>query len=234
VTQSPETNERSRAEIQAAIGEIFGDHADLAQRYADLLTTDGITRGVLGPRETNRIWERHLLNSAVLASLIPDGARVIDLGSGAGLPGIPLAIARPDLQIVLLEPMQRRVQFLHDCLRALGLERVQVHHRRAEDGITPQADYVVVRAVGALERLIRLSFGMLVENGVLLALKGTSATGEVEQVRRTMTIEAELLSLDLPGQSATVVRVVRPSRLAGEKSATGRVNRPAQRNRRSR
>jgi 16S rRNA (guanine527-N7)-methyltransferase len=229
VTESGDTKELDRAEIQSAIGRLFGEHAELAQRYAELLVTDGIDRGVLGPRETNRIWERHLLNSAVLASLIPHGARVVDLGSGAGLPGIALGIARPDLQIVLLEPMQRRVQFLRDCLAALELNRIQVHHGRAEDGITAPAQYVVVRAVGSLERLIRLSSGIMADNGVLLALKGTSAAIEVDQVRQTMTVDVELLSLDLPGQAATVVRVTGPTRAPAPRAQASRSRRPARR-----
>jgi 16S rRNA (guanine527-N7)-methyltransferase len=231
VSSSPETKERDRAEIASAIGRLFGDHTEQAQRYADVLITDGITRGVLGPRETNRIWERHLLNSAVLTSVIPAGARVVDLGSGAGLPGIPLAIARPDLQVVLLEPMQRRVAFLRDCLATLELDRVQVHHGRAEDGIAPAAQYVVARAVGSLERLIRLSCGMLEKNGVLLALKGTSAQIEIDQVRRTMAVDAELLSLELPGQAATVVRVIRPNQLPRQRAQATPVRRPARRSR---
>jgi 16S rRNA (guanine527-N7)-methyltransferase len=212
VTASPPLHERGRADIESAIGRIFGERDALATQYATLLVTDGIARGVIGPREADRVWERHILNSAVLGTLIAPDTRVIDLGSGAGLPGIPLAIARPDLQVVLLEPMQRRVRFLQDCLEVLDLCNVEVHHGRAEDGIQPAAGAVVVRAVASLDRLIRLSFDMLIENGVLLALKGTSAMGELEQVRQTMTLEAELLTLEAPGQPATVVRVVRPAR----------------------
>jgi 16S rRNA (guanine527-N7)-methyltransferase len=180
----------------------------IAERYADLLVTEGITRGVLGPREAPRVWERHLLNSVALAGLIRQGARVVDLGSGAGLPGIPLAIARPDLQVVLLEPLLRRVSFLRECLQHLGLSTVEVQHGRAEDGLAPLADYVVVRAVAPLDRLVTLCRKILIDNGVLLALKGTSASGEVDQVRRTMRIDSEVLTVTAPGGAATVVRAV--------------------------
>jgi 16S rRNA (guanine527-N7)-methyltransferase len=204
------SSERDRADISTAIGELFGARAGLAAAYADLLCTDGIERGLLGPREAERIWERHLLNSAILASVIPPGVRVIDLGSGAGLPGIPLAIARPDLEVVLLEPMLRRVVFLQDCLAALGLPGVAIHHGRAEAGVSPRADVVVTRAVASLEKLMRLSAGLLVDNGSLLALKGQGAAGELEQVRQTIAVDAELLTLAAPGRAATVIHVVAP------------------------
>jgi 16S rRNA (guanine527-N7)-methyltransferase len=143
----------------------------------------------------------------------------VDLGSGAGLPGIPLAIARPDLTVVLLEPMQRRVRFLEECLRRLDLPRVQILAGRAEDGLPTRADVVVVRAVAPLERLIPLAFGLLVDHGVLLALKGTSAARELDAVRGIPTMTAELITLPAPGGSATVVRVVRPPDRTSSKRA---------------
>jgi 16S rRNA (guanine527-N7)-methyltransferase len=203
------TSERSRTEITAAIDSAFGDRAALADRYADLLSTAGITRGLLGPREAARIWERHLLNSAAIAPLIPAAARVVDLGSGAGLPGIPLAIARPDLTMVLLEPMQRRVAFLHDCLAELQLKNVSIRHARAEAGLQPLADVVVARAVAPLDRLLQLCEPLLVADGTLLALKGQTAADELAQLRRGPSVEAELLSLPALGQPATVIRVSR-------------------------
>jgi 16S rRNA (guanine527-N7)-methyltransferase len=212
VSTSTPVKERDQAEISSAIDEIFGERAPLAVRYAELLCTDGIERGVLGPREAERVWERHILNSAVVATLLPPGVRVVDLGSGAGLPGIPLALARPDLAMVLLEPKDRRVRFLRDCLTALELERVQVIQGRAEDGVTPLAEFVVARAIAPLEALVRLSFELLVDGGALLALKGTSAAGELDVMQRATTLEAELVTLPAPGQAATVVRVVRPAR----------------------
>lgn len=206
------TRPREPVELSAAIGEVFGERADVARTYAGLLAGDGITRGVLGPREADRIWPRHIFNSAALAELIRPGARVVDLGSGAGLPGIPLAIARPDLSMVLLEPLQRRVAFLSDCVAVLGLERIQIVLGRAEAGIDPRADYVVARAIAPLERLVPLADRLLVDGGALLALKGSSAATEIEKVRRSAGIRAELLTVPTPEGSATVVRVVRRAR----------------------
>ncbi len=205
------TSARDRAELSSAAAEVFGDRVELARRYAELLTTEGILRGVLGPREADRVWPRHLFNSAALAPLIPAAARVVDLGSGAGLPGIPLAIARPDLSMVLLEPLARRAAFLRDCLAALGLTEVEVAVGRAETGITPPPQVVVARAVAPLDRLIALSDCLLVGGGTLLALKGVSAQSEVDAVRRAGQVDAEVLTVAAGGEPATVVRVVRPS-----------------------
>jgi 16S rRNA (guanine527-N7)-methyltransferase len=206
ITAAPQ-RERDRREIRSAIHDSFGDRAPLADAYAEFLSTAGIERGLIGPHEAGRIWERHLLNSVAIAPLIPLGARVVDLGSGAGLPGIPLAIARPDLAVVLLEPMQRRVSFLNDCLATLELPGVVVHHGRAEAGIPTPADVVVVRAVASLEKLLRLSVPLLIDNGTLLALKGAAAADELKALRGDMAAGAELLTLPAPGQPATVVRV---------------------------
>jgi 16S rRNA (guanine527-N7)-methyltransferase len=197
-------------DLAPAIAAAFGANGELAHRYADLLVVDGIERGMIGPREADRIWSRHLLNCVSLSELIGPGARVVDLGSGAGLPGIPLAIARSDLQMVLVEPMMRRVEFLRDCLSALGLANVEIRHQRAEDGLEPRADYVVVRAVAPLARLLDMSFDVLVDDGQLLALKGRSAAEEVEAVRRESGLQPEVLAIPAFGQPATVVRVARP------------------------
>jgi 16S rRNA (guanine527-N7)-methyltransferase len=207
VTGAAATAERGRLDIEAAIAERFGANTGLAETYAELLCTIGIDHGMIGPREADRIWERHLLNCAALAPLVPANARVIDLGSGAGLPGIPLAIARPDLEIVLLEPLLRRVRFLEDCLAQLPLPRVDIHRGRGEDGVTTRADVVVVRAVGALDAIVRMSSPLLVEAGVVLALKGEGAAVEVEQVTRGTAVQAELISVPSPGRAATVVRI---------------------------
>jgi 16S rRNA (guanine527-N7)-methyltransferase len=214
--------ERDQEPIRTAIEELFGPRAPLAAAFAGLLETAGVERGLIGPREAGRIWERHVINSAVLTPLVPADARVVDLGSGAGLPGIPLAIARPDLTVVLLEPMQRRVTFLQECLAALPLPHVTVHRGRAEAGIEPAADVVVARAVAPLPALVRLSFPLLVAGGTLLALKGRSAPGELDQMRRTMDVEAELVSLPAPGHPAAVVRVTRPTRWPPRSERRGR------------
>lgn len=222
------TSERDQVELRSTISEIFGERAALAHTYANLLITDGIERGVLGPREADRVWPRHMFNSAALAGLLPVGARVVDLGSGAGLPGIPLALARPDLTMVLLEPMQRRASFLRDCLAVLDLPRVEVVVGRAEGGIVPLADVVVARAVAALERLVILSFELLADNGMLLALKGSGAAGELERVSPEIAGCAELLTVSACGEAATVIRVIRPPRaLAGSTSPATKRSRRA-------
>jgi 16S rRNA (guanine527-N7)-methyltransferase len=167
---------------RAASRVVFGDRYELAERYAEILVGSGVDRGVIGPREADRLWERHLLNSAVLGELIPAGARVLDVGSGAGLPGIPLAIARPDLRIVLLEAMARRVAWLEEAVTELGLG-VPVHRGRAEDpGVRRELggnDVVTARAVAPLGRLAGWCLPLVAAGGRLLAVKGASAGAEV-------------------------------------------------------
>jgi 16S rRNA (guanine527-N7)-methyltransferase len=204
----------------AAVREVFGERANLARAYADLLVTAGIERGLLGPREADRIWDRHLFNSAALAPLVPTGVHVVDLGSGAGLPGIPLAIARPDLRVTLLEPMSRRVAFLRECLEALGLPGVQVVRGRAEDGGVRPAQVVVARAVASLEKLMRLAFPLLEDHGVLLALKGKAAAAELDEVKRSHAVSGRVCTMVAPGgcgSPATVVEL-RPAN-RGSRSA---------------
>lgn len=168
---------------------IFGDRLETAQRYAELLATTGVERGLLGPREVDRIWDRHILNSAVLSELLGSGERIIDIGSGAGLPGIPLAIARPDLDVVLLEPLLRRSEFLTEVVNELGLA-VEVVRGRAEDpGVRNrfgERDAAVSRAVASLDKLTRWSLPLLRPHGRMLAIKGERASDEVEQYRRVM------------------------------------------------
>jgi 16S rRNA (guanine527-N7)-methyltransferase len=160
--------------------EVFGDRLPLAERYAALLTTDAVVRGLIGPREAPRIWERHILNCAVVAELIPTGASVVDVGSGAGLPGMVLAVARPDLNVTLVEPLARRTAFLTEAVAALGLDRITVVRARAEEcaGKLPGADVVTARAVAPLDRLAGWCLPLATAGGRLLALKG--ATAEVE------------------------------------------------------
>ena len=169
--------------VPAEAGSVFGPAVDAAAEYARLLATEGTVRGMIGPREVPRLWERHLLNSAAIASLVPVGARVVDVGSGAGLPGIPLALARPDLTVTLLEPLARRVAFLTECVRRLGLERVTVVRGRAEEGpIRRQlggADVVTARAVAPLDKLAGWCLPLLRPGGLLLALKGSTAAAEL-------------------------------------------------------
>lgn len=171
-------------ELAEAAGRLFGARLDLAAAYAELLATDGVVRGLIGPREAPRIWDRHLLNCAVVGELIPTDATVIDVGSGAGLPGLVLAIARPDLQVTLLEPLARRTAFLTEAVDALGLEdSVQVLRGRAEEvaaGPDPvRGDVVTARAVAPLDRLAAWCLPLAAPGGRLLALKGASAADEI-------------------------------------------------------
>jgi len=169
-------------EPPAVAASIFGDRLALAQRYAAHLVGSGVERGLLGPREAPRIWERHILNCAVVAELLPDGARTVDIGSGAGLPGIPLVLARPDLSVVLVESLARRVDWLREVVEDLGLP-VTVERGRAEDsGVRTRwegADVVTARAVAPLARLAGWALPLLRPAGTLLALKGRSAETEV-------------------------------------------------------
>lgn len=161
---------------------VFGDRLPTAARYVEHLATSGIERGLIGPRERDRLWDRHVLNCAVLGEIVPDGAKVVDVGSGAGLPGIPLALARPDLKIVLIEPLARRVDWLDEVVADLGLS-VAVERGRAEEKAVLRrwegADVVTARAVGPLARLAGLCLPLLRPGGAMLVLKGASAPDEV-------------------------------------------------------
>ena len=162
----------------------------VAERYAELLATEGVVRGLIGPREAPRLWERHLLNCAVLADLVPDSASVADVGSGAGLPGLVLAIARPDLRLTLVEPLLRRTRFLDEVVEELGLQaQVEVVRGRAEElGGTRTFDVVTARAVAPLERLARWCLPLVEPSGELIAMKGASAWAEVEAARPALTV----------------------------------------------
>lgn len=163
---------------------VFGDHLDKAIAFAQMLTEHGVERGLIGPRDVERLWDRHLLNSAVIAELLPEGCRVVDVGSGAGLPGIPLAIARPDLSLTLLEPMARRVAWLTEVVETLGLSVTVLRGRAEETSVREELvdiDVVTARAVAPLERLARWCLPLLRPGGQLVALKGESALEEMER-----------------------------------------------------
>jgi 16S rRNA (guanine527-N7)-methyltransferase len=176
--------------VPDAASAIFGSRLDIAQRYAEALAGVGVERGLLGPHEVDRLWDRHLLNSAVVGELLDHGDRVVDIGSGAGLPGLPLAIARPDLQMVLLEPQLRRSEFLREVVAELGLP-VEVVRGRAEEpwvrNLIGERDAAVSRAVAALDKLTKWSMPLLRPDGRMLAIKGERAPDEVQQHRRVMT-----------------------------------------------
>jgi 16S rRNA (guanine527-N7)-methyltransferase len=158
------------------------DRLPLAERYAELLAIAGVERGLIGPRETPRLWDRHLLNCAVLGELIDEGASVADIGSGAGLPGLVLAIARPDLMLTLVEPLLRRTTFLGEVVVELGLDNVEVFRGRA-DALhgTRTFDSVTSRAVAPLGRLLGWSMPLVSPTGALVAMKGSSIADEIDE-----------------------------------------------------
>jgi 16S rRNA (guanine527-N7)-methyltransferase len=190
----------------------------LAVRYAGLLAGEGVTRGLIGPREVPRLWDRHLLNCAVLAEIVPLGVSVADVGSGAGLPGVVLAIARPDVRVTLVEPLLRRTSFLEEAVEALGLgEQVEVLRARAEDvPVDRRFDVVTARAVAPLERLARWCLPLVAPGGVVLAMKGASAAQEIADaapaLRRLGVGHPELVELGrgVLAEPTWGVRLVRP------------------------
>ena len=206
-------------EFAAAAGSVFGDRLALAEAYAELLMTDGVVRGLIGPREAPRIWERHLINCGVMSEMIPLGASVIDVGSGAGLPGIVLAVARPDLTITLVEPLARRTAFLTEAVTTLGLDStVTVVRGRAEDfagGPPAAADVVTARAVAPLDRLAGWCLPLAAVGGRLLALKGSSASEEVAEHRAAIARLGgsepviAVCGADVIAPPTTVVEIVR-------------------------
>jgi 16S rRNA (guanine527-N7)-methyltransferase len=193
--------------------EIFGSVLPVAEAYASLLTGAGVERGLLGPGEAGRIWDRHLLNSAVVAELVPAASTLVDLGSGAGLPGLVLAMMLPGMQVVLVEPMARRTTFLSECVTELGLSNVEVRRGRAEE-LAGQiaADVVTSRAVARLDRLAVLAAGLARPGGLVLAIKGAAAREEVDEaasvLRRLGARNLELVSagVGVLSQPTTVVR----------------------------
>jgi 16S rRNA (guanine527-N7)-methyltransferase len=199
---------------------VFGDRVELARQYHDLLAGDGIAQGLLGPREVPRLWDRHLYNCAVITDLIPAGARVVDVGSGAGLPGLAMAIRRADLRIDLVESLQRRSDFLSAAVERLGLaDAVRVIRGRAEEAgvlaTVGDAEWVTARAVAPLDRLVRWCLPLLRPGGRLLAMKGSSAPAEMANHAAAMRaagagpVELVRCGADLLAEVTTVVVVNR-------------------------
>ncbi|QIM23193.1 16S rRNA (guanine(527)-N(7))-methyltransferase RsmG [Phycicoccus sp. HDW14] len=161
---------------------VFGDRLGLAERFVAILADTGVTHGLIGPREVPRLWERHVLNCAVIEDAFPENASLVDVGSGAGLPGVALAISRPDLRVHLVEPMLRRTTWLEGVVEELGLESVTVHRGRAEElAGSVSAPWVTARAVARLDKLARWCVPLLEDGGTLVAMKGRSAADELAE-----------------------------------------------------
>jgi 16S rRNA (guanine527-N7)-methyltransferase len=208
-----------------AAAAIFGEALPLAERYVARLAGDGVARGLIGPREVSRLWERHVLNSAAVAEAVPTGARVVDVGSGAGLPGIPLALARPDVTLTLVEPMARRVEFLEEAVRDLaadGRSPWRVIRGRAEERTVVQTvgpvDVVTARAVAPLPRLVGWCRGLLRPGTQLVALVGARAVEELPAMVPQLTaagmrdVHARAVGADLGDAATTVVVMTRGQR----------------------
>lgn len=227
-------------EVPPAAAQVFGARLPLAVRYVELLASTGITHGLLGPREAPRLWDRHVLNSAVIHPLFGEGATVADVGSGAGLPGIPLAIARPDLTVSLVEPLLRRTRWLEASVSGLGLENVTVVRGRAEAlWGSRRFEHVTARAVARIRELARLTLPLLSSGGSLHALKGEQADAELAEDAETLaalgartwsvtrlgrglvTPEAVVVSIVVGGEPPVPAALARP-RPTSEPRAPGR------------
>lgn len=198
--------------MTVAAQRLFGDRFPAAQQYADILAGRGLDWGLIGPREVDRLWDRHILNSVALTELIPEGSSVVDVGSGAGLPGIPLAILRPDLEVTLVEPLLRRSAFLAQAVDELGISRrVRVLRERAEDHRLTY-DVVASRALAPLSRLLRWCAPLRGDSGAILALKGRTAADEVRAASRQLSaarLSATVLTAraTADAEPTTVVRI---------------------------
>lgn len=199
----------------AAAADIFGSQLDLARAYTDRLAKDSETFGLLGPRELPRIWGRHVINSALLSELVPAGSKVADIGSGAGLPGLPMAIAKPDAHFTLIEPMERRSNWLQQVISDLGINNVDVIRSRAEEVQRTDFDIATARAVAALDKLLRLLTPLIrgSEGKTVLAMKGSRAPEEIIDAKSRLDLlgfdEPEIITLGQgrAPETATVVRI---------------------------
>jgi 16S rRNA (guanine527-N7)-methyltransferase len=209
----------------------FGANLQRARRYAEILAGAGVERGLIGPREVDRLWERHILNSAAVAELLEPGERVADIGSGAGLPGIPLALARPDLRMTLIEPLLRRSEFLREVVGELGIDATVVRGRAEELTVRERVgemDAVVSRAVASLDKLTKWSMPLLRPGGRMLAIKGERAEDEIREHRRVITSLGAVnervvrCGADFLNPPATVVVASRRGSQIRESKRTGR------------
>ena len=213
--------------VPATAQEVFGARLPVAERYVEWLADAGTVRGLIGPREVPRLWERHVLNCAVLAELVPADATVADLGSGAGLPGLVLAIARPDLRLTLVEPLERRTAFLSEVREDLGLANVEVLRGRAEDLHGARRFQVVTsRALAPLDRLAGWSVPLVAEGGCVLAMKGSRAAEEIEAASKALRrlkagpVDVVQVGAGVVDPPTTVVRI--RSSLGGSGDRRGR------------
>jgi 16S rRNA (guanine527-N7)-methyltransferase len=208
-----------------AAEQVFGAALPLAEKYVARLATDGVIRGLIGPREVARLWERHVLNSAAVAEAVPEGARVVDVGSGAGLPGIPLALARPDIALTLVEPMARRVEFLEEMVAELATAdglRWRVVRGRAEERSVASAvgpvDVVTARAVAPLPRLVAWCRGLMRPGTQLVALVGSRTLEELPSLVRELEaagmrdVHPRAVGASLGEAATTVVVMTRGAR----------------------
>jgi len=179
--------------VEGLVGRYFPEREAEIRAFAEFLVTAGIERGLIGPREGERIWERHIFNCLPVTQLLPQGASLFDIGSGAGLPGIVISLARPDLKVTLIEPLERRVEFLKEATEGLDIEVIR---GRAQD-IKKSAEYVTARAVAPLEKLKKMSWHMVKTGGALLAMKGESAADEMVGVKNAVLHEIELEGVGL-------------------------------------
>jgi len=234
----PRDGERVPPPPPVGASQVFGDRLVLAERFTAMLSDSGVSHGLIGPREVPRLWERHLLNCAVIHPAIPSGQMVIDVGSGAGLPGLALAIARPDLDLHLVEPMLRRTNWLTVAVAELGLSNVRVHRGRAEQfwGIL-SAPVVTARAVARLGELATWCLPLLLPGGSLLALRGSRVTEELDADRAVLrqlgAVDEviERFGSGIVDPETTVLRVVvsdRPRQRAGVKRSKTRRKRNGQ------